>query len=61
MRAFTPAPVQAYCRCSRERVGAFLKSFGAAELADMREADGGISVTCEFCTQTYRFTPDEFA
>ena len=59
VRAFPPAPVQAYCRCSRERVAAFLKSFGAAELADMREPDGGISVTCEFCTKTYRFSPDE--
>ncbi len=59
VRAFPPAPVQAYCRCSRERVAAFLKSFGAAELSDMREPDGGISVTCEFCTKTYRFSPDE--
>lgn len=61
VRAFPPAPVQAYCRCSRERVAAFLKSFGAVELADMREPDGGISVTCEFCTKTYRFSPDELA
>lgn len=61
VRAFKPAPVQAYCRCSRERVAAFLKSFGAAELADMREPDGGISVTCEFCTRKYRFRLDEFA
>lgn len=61
VRAFKPAPVQAYCRCSRERVAAFLKSFGTAELADMREPDGGISVTCEFCTRKYRFRLDEFA
>jgi redox-regulated HSP33 family molecular chaperone len=27
----------------------------------MREPDGGISVTCEFCTATYRFAPDELA
>jgi molecular chaperone Hsp33 len=47
------------CRCSRERVTTFLKSFGAAELADMREPDGGVSVTCEFCNTTYRFAPEE--
>lgn len=59
VRAFPAAPVEAYCRCSRERVFAFLQSFGAADLADMREPDGAISVTCEFCTKTYRFAPDE--
>jgi molecular chaperone Hsp33 len=60
VRALPPAPVRAFCRCSREHVGAFLRSFGSAELADMREPDGAISVTCEFCTATYRFAPDEF-
>jgi molecular chaperone Hsp33 len=61
VRALPPAPVEAYCRCSRERVAAFLRTFGAEDLADMREADGGISVTCEFCSATYRFAPDELA
>jgi molecular chaperone Hsp33 len=61
VRALPPAPVEAYCRCSRERVTAFLRTFGAEDLADMREADGGISVTCEFCSATYRFAPDELA
>jgi molecular chaperone Hsp33 len=61
VRAFPAAPIEAYCRCSRERVAAFLASFGAPELADMREPDGSISVTCEFCTKTYRFAPDEIA
>ena len=59
VRAFPAAAIEAYCRCSRERVSAFLKSFGAAELTDMREPDGSISVTCEFCTKTYKFAPDE--
>jgi molecular chaperone Hsp33 len=59
VRAFPAAAIEAYCRCSRERVAAFLKSFGAAELTDMREPDGSISVTCEFCTKTYKFAPDE--
>lgn len=59
VRAMPPAPIEAYCRCSRERVAAFLKSFGTQELADMREPDGSISVTCEFCTASYRFAPGE--
>ena len=61
VRALPRTRVEAYCRCSRERVEAFLKSFGAADLADMREPDGGISVTCEFCAATYRFAPGEIA
>jgi molecular chaperone Hsp33 len=61
VRALPATPIEAYCRCSRERVAAFLKSFGVEDLADMREPDGGISVTCEFCSQTYRFAPGEIA
>ncbi len=61
VRAFPPATIEAYCRCSRERVEGFLRSFGAKELTDMREPDGSISVTCEFCTKTYRFAPGEIA
>jgi molecular chaperone Hsp33 len=61
VRALPRTRVEAYCRCSRERVEAFLKSFGAADLADMREPDGSISVTCEFCAATYRFAPGDIA
>jgi molecular chaperone Hsp33 len=61
VRALPRTHVNAYCRCSRERVAAFLRSFGAEELKDMREADGAISVTCEFCAKTYRFAPGEIA
>lgn len=59
VRALPRAPIESYCRCSRERVEAFLRSFGADQLVDMREDDGAISVTCEFCTTTYRFAPEE--
>ncbi len=49
------------CRCSRERLEVYLKRFGAEELADMREPDGAITATCEFCSRKYRFAPDEIA
>ncbi len=52
-------PLESYCRCSRERVETFLKSFGARELADMREPDNTVSVTCEFCASNYRFTDQQ--
>jgi molecular chaperone Hsp33 len=59
VRALRPTPVEAYCRCSRKRIEGFLRSFGVDDLANMHEADGSVSVTCEFCTATYRFRPDE--
>jgi molecular chaperone Hsp33 len=52
-------PLEEYCQCSRERVAALLASFGAEELADMREEDGAVTVTCEFCRASYRFEPGE--
>jgi len=59
VRALRLTPVEAYCRCSRKRVEGFLRNFGADDLADMREADGSVRVTCEFCTATYRFRPGD--
>ena len=59
VRVSPTASVKAECRCSRERIRGFLKGFSAAELADMREADGGVTVTCEFCSSKYRFEPGE--
>ncbi len=49
------------CRCSRERIEVYLRRFDASELAELREEDGGITVTCEFCSRTYRFAPGEIA
>jgi molecular chaperone Hsp33 len=49
------------CRCSRERIEVYLRRFDAAELADLTEADGGMTVTCEFCSRQYRFAPGEIA
>lgn len=42
------------CRCSEERIRETLTQFAAEELSDMREADGAIAVTCEFCNRRYR-------
>ena len=57
VRVNEPFPVQALCRCSRERVEAFIKNVQDQQLADLREPDGGITVTCEFCNSAYRFPP----
>lgn len=58
VRVFAPKTMAVHCRCSRERVEAFLKSFGREQLVDMHDDQGEVSVTCEFCSTTYRFDPD---
>ncbi len=60
VRVFRAAPIAAECSCSRHSVEAMLKSFPQADRDDMVE-DGRITVTCEFCSSTYVFAPDEIA
>ena len=48
-------PLDAKCRCSRQRIGSFLDAFSAEERESLREADGAITVKCEFCSKSYRF------
>ena len=53
--------LQAVCRCSKDRIGAVLASFGPEERADMVEPDGKIRVTCEYCATVYELEPEEIA
>ena len=46
------------CSCSRERVEAMLTSLGEGE-ARAAVAEGEAVVRCEFCGQSYRFSPAE--
>jgi molecular chaperone Hsp33 len=55
VRIFDPQPLSFRCRCSRERVEAMLKRFRPEDIDTMRQEDGGLFVTCEFCNETYRF------
>ena len=55
---FPPSGLERHCTCSRERIGEVLKRFSPEDRADMLE-DGVITVTCEFCSTAYRFTPEE--
>lgn len=59
VRVFPARAIEAYCRCSRERVAMFLKSFTPEDLAGMSEPDGSTAIKCEFCSSSYRFTADE--
>lgn len=56
----TPAtPLEARCRCSRSRIEVFLRQFDEDERKRLAEADGAITVTCEYCSTRYRFEAGE--
>lgn len=49
-----PLPIVDQCRCSEPKIRQMLTQFSAEDLADMREDDGQIGITCEFCGRKYR-------
>jgi molecular chaperone Hsp33 len=53
VRVYRRRDLRHRCRCSRAKVDRILRSFPAAEISKMAEADGAITVTCEFCKATY--------
>jgi molecular chaperone Hsp33 len=58
VRVFNNVDVRAECTCSRGRVEAMLKSFSQDDRDHMVE-NGAISVTCEFCSTSYKFAPED--
>jgi molecular chaperone Hsp33 len=60
VRVFDTQPVEARCRCSRERIVGILRALPPQDVAEMRE-DKVTTVTCEFCNTTYEFDRDELA
>lgn len=60
VRVFDPKPIQALCRCSRERM---LNALTILPEDDLQEivTDGFIEMTCEFCNTNRHFTPSEVA
>jgi len=60
VRVFETHPIEARCRCSRERIVRILRSFPKDDIDDMRQ-DPVTTVTCEFCNTSYQFTPDDLA
>ena len=61
VRIFDAQPLSVRCRCSRERVEALLRQFRPEDIDQMKQEDGGLFVTCEFCNETYRFSELEIA
>jgi molecular chaperone Hsp33 len=58
VRVFRAHEVHAECSCSRQTVEAMLKSFSQDDRDHMVE-DGRITVTCEFCAESYVFAPQD--
>ena len=55
VRVFQPLPLAPGCGCDEDRVRTVLRSFSDGELGEMRQEDGGVTVTCQFCSRSYRF------
>src|SRR5262249_36007580 len=60
VRVFRNRALAAVCSCSRDGVFNMLKSFSKDDRDHMVE-NGKIIVTCEFCSSTYVFEPEEVA
>lgn len=57
VRVTESRPVARGCRCSSDRVFNVLVQLPHEDLQDLA-VDGNLEVTCEFCSETYRFTPE---
>ncbi|KAA1187957.1 Hsp33 family molecular chaperone HslO [Pseudohalioglobus sediminis] len=55
LRLFEPVSVTFECNCSRERTLNALASLPAAEIRELLEELGSVTMDCEFCNQQYRF------
>ena len=51
--------VSFYCNCSRERFERGLVLLGKAELENIIAEGEDVDLTCQFCSRSYRFTPDQ--
>ncbi len=57
VRASQPLNLETFCRCSRDRVATFLETFRDDDIEELLDDEGKITVTCEFCSESYRFDP----
>lgn len=61
VRVFTPLALAPGCSCDEQRVWNMLASFPLDDLESMRQEDGGITVTCQFCSRVYAFDQDRLS
>ncbi|CAA0126349.1 33 kDa chaperonin [Halioglobus japonicus] len=61
LRLFEPRKLQFRCSCSRERTLNALSTLDPAEILELLEELGSITMECEFCNQAYLFERSELA
>jgi len=61
LRLFEPQLMRFSCSCSRQRTEAALISIGREEVVEMSVEQGLIMISCEFCSQQYRFTSGDIS
>jgi molecular chaperone Hsp33 len=59
LRVFESLPVRFACRCSRGRVAGLIRMLGPEEARAVLAEQGHVSVTCDFCAETYVFDPGQ--
>lgn len=55
VRVEPPRAITKHCPCTRAYMETVLSRFGSEQLQDMREDDGLVHMTCEFCSRTEQF------
>ena len=55
VRVYPALPLAPGCRCSAERFASILEGFSPEEIEEMRQDDGSITATCQFCSRSYHF------
>ncbi len=58
VRVFSPRPVEARCRCTRERAEGALRLVPESDLPDLM-VDGRFIVTCQFCNASNIFSEED--
>jgi molecular chaperone Hsp33 len=59
VRLFNAEAVEFKCACSRERIKNTLRAMGLEELKNILLGRETIDVTCEFCSENYRFNAQD--
>ncbi|MGI9524516.1 MAG: Hsp33 family molecular chaperone [Hyphomicrobiaceae bacterium] len=57
VRAGEARDMEVFCRCSQDRVDNLFQSFKGDDISDLRDKNGDVVVTCEFCNTAYYFDP----
>ncbi|MEO1205033.1 MAG: Hsp33 family molecular chaperone [Pseudomonadota bacterium] len=57
VRAYEARPIAERCGCSQQRVTDVISRFDPKQLDELRDDNGDIVVTCEFCSSVYYFEP----